>query len=116
MKVGKNRIKAHEQNVQVLARNFPRAVNVPDLEVRLHRLALKCEYNAENLCNIDGYVDKRDELWKTYAKICKTHNVEGMRAQIGGDPRGFCLKLFLPDGTYNSWGGVEAGYGIGRSN
>lgn len=116
MKVGKNRIQAHEQNVQVLARNFPDAVNVSDLEIKLHRLALKCEHNAKNLCNIAGYVDKRYELRKAYADICKAHNVEGMRALIGGDPRGFCLKLLLPDETYNSWGGIEDGYGMGRSN
>lgn len=29
-----------------------------------------------------------------------------------GDPRGFSLKLKLPDGRYNSFGGAEEGWGI----
>src|SRR5438046_3096473 len=30
------------------------------------------------------------------------------------DPRGYAVYLDLPDGTYNSFGGRECGYGIGR--
>jgi hypothetical protein len=30
------------------------------------------------------------------------------------DPRGYALYLDLPDGSYNSFGGRECGYGIGR--
>lgn len=40
----------------------------------------------------------------------------GVRAELGGDPRGYVLKLFsttkkpLP---HNSWGGAESGWGVG---
>ena len=30
------------------------------------------------------------------------------------DPRGFAVYIDLPDGSYNSFGGRENGYGIGR--
>src|SRR5258708_16930748 len=32
------------------------------------------------------------------------------------DPRGYPVYLDLPDGSYNSFGGRECGYGIGRGN
>lgn len=31
---------------------------------------------------------------------------------FGGDPRGYTVKLLLPDGTYNTWGGFECGLGV----
>ena len=30
------------------------------------------------------------------------------------DPRGYAVYIDLPDGSYNSFGGRENGYGIGR--
>jgi hypothetical protein len=30
------------------------------------------------------------------------------------DPRGYAVYLDLPDGSYNSFGGLECGFGIGR--
>lgn len=32
--------------------------------------------------------------------------------EVGGDPRGFPIRLFLPSGRYNSFGGREAGWGV----
>lgn len=39
---------------------------------------------------------------KRIAAACKEH---GITADFSGDPRGACVKLNLPSGTYNSWGG-----------
>ena len=36
----------------------------------------------------------------------------GIVADFGGDPRGYTVKLQLPSGAYNTWGGQESGYGI----
>lgn len=36
----------------------------------------------------------------------------GVKASRGGDPRGFAVRLHFPDGTYNTWGGKEHGYGV----
>ena len=33
---------------------------------------------------------------------------------FNNDPRGYAVYLALPDGSYNSFGGRECGYGIGR--
>jgi hypothetical protein len=33
---------------------------------------------------------------------------------FNNDPRGYAVYLDLPDGSYNSFGGRECGYGIGR--
>ena len=38
--------------------------------------------------------------------------VYGATAITGGDPRGFSLKLVLPSGRYNTWGGPPEGYGV----
>lgn len=29
-----------------------------------------------------------------------------------GDPRGYCVRLHLDSKRYNTWGGVEDGYGV----
>ena len=31
---------------------------------------------------------------------------------LGGDPRGYCVKVKLPDGSHNTWGGSEDGIGV----
>lgn len=36
----------------------------------------------------------------------------GIVAHVGDDPRGYCIKLMLPSGTYNTWGGAECGWGV----
>ena len=33
---------------------------------------------------------------------------------FNSDPRGYAVYLDLPDGSYNTFGGRESGYGIGR--
>lgn len=40
----------------------------------------------------------------------------GVRAKIGGDPRGYCVKLHLPSGAYNTWGGADDGFGVPTRN
>jgi hypothetical protein len=36
----------------------------------------------------------------------------GFRVDCGGDPRGYTVRIYFPDGTYNTWGGKESGYGV----
>lgn len=36
--------------------------------------------------------------------------------KFGGDPRGYTVKCFLADGSYNTWGGKEEGYGVPTHN
>ena len=37
----------------------------------------------------------------------------GVSSILGGDPRGYTVKLLFSHKPYNSWGGEECGWGIG---
>lgn len=102
---------ARAHNVAVLARNFPHA-DTDKLQDDLYKLALACERNALDLCNTPNHVDVRDKLRGRLEAIAKRHGIV-IKADVTGDPRGYCLKLHLPNGDYNTWGGKEIGYGIG---
>jgi hypothetical protein len=104
---------ARAENEKVLARNYPN-VDATKLQLDLYKLALKCEHNALELCNTPNHVDTRDELREQFKAICKRHGI-ALKADVTGDPRGYCLKLHLPDGSWNTWGGKETGYGIGSN-
>jgi hypothetical protein len=108
--MNKRQKEARAENVKVLARNYPNA-DANKLQNDLYSLALACERNAVNLCNVQDHVDQRSVLRERLKAICKKHGLD-IVAEVTGDPRGFCLKLHLPDESYNSWGGKEAGYGI----
>lgn len=41
--------------------------------------------------------------------ICKAW---GLKARLDGDPRGYVVKLLLPSGRHNTWGGAECGWGV----
>lgn len=107
----KEQKEARARNVEVLARNYPH-VDADKLQNALYSLALACERNALNLCNTPNWPDERDGLRLKLSNICHKFKIE-IRAEVTGDPRGFCLKLHLPNGDWNSMGGKEAGYGIG---
>lgn len=51
-----------------------------------------------------------------HATICAilrgTYNVKAVRRD--GDPRGYPVKIHWPGAECNTWGGKEAGYGIGE--
>ena len=36
----------------------------------------------------------------------------GTVLRCDGDPRGFSLKIAFPSGAYNTWGGIQDGWGI----
>ena len=40
---------------------------------------------------------------------------EQITVKFGGDPRGYTVKLIMPDHRYNSWGGAEDGIGVATS-
>jgi hypothetical protein len=108
----KKQIEARAMNERVLARNFPN-VNVVQLQTDLYKLALDCERNALGLCNTPNWEDQRDQLRIRLEQIKNKHGALALEADVTGDPRGYCLKLHLPNGDHNTWGGKESGYGIG---
>lgn len=102
--------KAREKAIAVIARNFPQVSNPTGLQDDLYKLGLKAQRNAEKLCNVTDHVDQREKLRAALGKIEEKHGIT-LNAEIGGDPRGFCLKVIMPEGDYNSWGGRESGWG-----
>jgi phage/plasmid primase-like uncharacterized protein len=104
---------ARAHNEAVLARNFP-GVDAKKLQNDLYKLALACEHNAVELCNTANHVDTRDELRDRLKAIAEKHGID-LKGRVTGDPRGYCLKLHLPNEDHNTWGGKEEGYGIGSN-
>lgn len=57
-----------------------------------------------------AHIAKRQERCeKRIREICADL---GLRVELGGDPRGFTVKIHFPSGKYNTWGGRESGYGV----
>lgn len=110
--MNKSQKEARDLNVKVLARNFP-DVNATKLQNDLYKLALDCERNAIGLCNEQNWEDMRNELRDRFIAICEKYGIPELGGEVTGDPRGYCLKLHLPDGSHNTWGGKESGWGIG---
>ncbi len=46
---------------------------------------------------------------KRIKEICAGFNLP---VTLGGDPRGYTVKVKFPSGAYNTWGGSEEGYGV----
>lgn len=80
--------------------------------LELMRLAKKKERYNLLYCNVglSSYQEKKDgEVDNQVKDIAEKLHTSIL---IGGDPRGYALKILLPSGLYNTWGGVENGYGI----
>lgn len=71
---------------------------------RLQRIARALQTNAENLCNIPNYEDKRDKLSESlkskvlWRQMSPATNSPSVSFEVQGDPRGYCLKITCPDG------------------
>lgn len=83
---------------------------------KLTNLAKKADLHATNLSN--GYVTQEwyDEAQETiFTKANVLLQRYHLRAEVGGDPHGYCLKLFATKGESlrgNTMGGDEAGWGV----
>lgn len=112
--------------VATLAREIPDLAphHVADLAAGLIRYGAKASRDAVKLCNgeldQDEYERARHRTAATIDALLKYFSdLEYMAGRfpkigyaIGGDPRGFSLKLRLPSKISNTWGGEEAGYGV----
>jgi hypothetical protein len=80
------------------------------------RAATTLERIATAQCNRD--LTRREERQDAAAerrveRICEKY--PGVTPDFSGDPRGYTLKLHLPNGQYNTWGGAPVGYGVPSS-
>ena len=83
------------------------------LAKRLMGFARKAERNAVNLCNVADYKDQRDGIKKGLDNLLDEYQMKSCAGfKVGGDPRGYTLKMILPSGKYNTFGGKEDGWGV----
>lgn len=124
--------KEREEFVATLARALPA---VPaHLVARNARLLMRHAKTHGNLaeaeCNGPGdWVNsipypRAGQIYDEHAKRCerRTAQVErrisalcadlGIVPDFGGDPRGYTVKVKLPNGAHNTWGGAEDGWGV----
>ena len=80
--------------------------------VAFRKLARSLERYAVKGCNV-GLNEREDARASKAADAARDMaRLIGATAIVGGDPRGYCLKLVLPTGRYNTWGGAEEGWGV----
>lgn len=80
------------------------------------RHAQALELSNLRQCNeeMDDDAVFRLELEDAEHKDAVRSALSGTHIKVGwsGDPRGFAVRLLFPDGSYNTWGGKEHGYGV----
>jgi hypothetical protein len=58
----------------------------------------------------DARIEKKELQVEARMKVlCDAFGVELI---LGGDPRGYTVKIKLPNGASNTWGGAEDGFGV----
>ena len=62
------------------------------------------------LDNWQAHLDLQVSMLET--KIVAVCTPFKLRCELGGDPRGYTVRLYFKSGIYNTWGGGEAGYGV----
>ena len=48
---------------------------------------------------------------RTINDLRESLSPHGLQVRVGGDPRGYAVKILLPTGRYNTLGGAEEGWG-----
>ena len=65
---------------------------------------------AEVMCNREPTNRECRQDEKCAQRIREACKPWGIKPNFSGDPRGACVKLILPSGRHNSWGGPEEGF------
>lgn len=110
---------------EVLQAEYPKAKGLPVTSSEIVRKARQHHRLQIEECNGD-LVDSRGgwDQWREWLTAAVEKSERELRELIGGqvsnelrvefghDPRGNTVKLFLPSGRYNSWGGAEEGWRV----
>lgn len=100
----KAQAKAREENIRELQLAYPTLKDPAKLQDGLYSLALRVAHNASMICSSEIWVDQRPQLRAKVAALAARHGIS-LDFELSGDPRGFSLKLRLPTGRSNSFGG-----------
>ena len=105
----------HTEIIEFLSQmhvNFGINADINAAAAKLITLATRAQRYNVLACNV-GLTPRQE---KNAAHIDNQAQTVGaaLHATIrtNGDPRGYALKILLPNGAYNTWGGVEHGWGI----
>lgn len=98
-----------ERFVGVWARNGGRYT--PARLVLKYAKTIDREATAE--CNGEAITPLRqarlNQALRAIESACKE---SGFSVRFGGDPRGYTTKIAFPDGSFNTWGGRDEGWGV----
>lgn len=104
-----------EHFVELVVKNFSKATSPQQacfLAFRLIRLATRLQRYATHACNYPLTPRQAATYERTRACLQEIATLLQTRIDTSGDPRGYVVKVHLPDGAYNTWGGVDVGYGV----
>lgn len=108
-----------DEAVAALSRNGftgPEIVTLRNNAKRLHVIAERIcseEMSDETAASVERRETAlEDEIRAVVAKRNKRVGGFQVFVRFDGDPRGYVVKLELPDGSYNTWGGKEEGFCI----
>lgn len=76
------------------------------------KLARTYQRLAVTACNRHLEPRERRTWLRTGSRINALAQSLGFQTNLGGDPRGYTVKLLLPTRAYNTWGGAEEGLGV----
>ena len=116
--MNKEQKQEREYALRMVKESFPTLTleQATKLQDKLYVAGCKAKRNAVALCNgdyeQDHYEQEHDKIRANLDKHLKKLGVT-LDYHLGGDPRGYCLKAWLPNGAYNTWGGAEEGFGWG---
>lgn len=96
--------KTRAENIRELQLAYPELKDPAKLQDGLYSLALRVGQNASMICSSEAWVDQRPQLQAKVAALAARHGIS-LDFELSGDPRGFALKLRLPTGRSNSFGG-----------
>ena len=88
----------------IMAREFPTITATATLE--LMRLARRHGKLQEKACNVQVTEGHDAACEKRIRELCAKY---GITVQFSGDPRGYTVKIKLPSGASNHWGGETYG-------
>ena len=105
-----------ERFVAAITRAYPneREAVILNFVKQIIRLGRTSARFAEHACNrgLTPAEERRDERNDERIKaLCESLHPR-IKPIIGGDPRGYTVKLLLPTEEYNTWGGKESGWGV----
>jgi hypothetical protein len=68
--------------------------------------------NSAQIAEWQVNLDLRQTRCEERIKALIADRLPGTKLILGGDPRGYTVKLILPTGAYNTMGGKDDGWGV----